>query len=390
VETLHLKAEKHRRILQGHLWAFAGEIAEDIKQFQPGDAVVLCESRGRVLGRGYVNPHSLIAVRLLTRGDEPWDDSVFKRRFSAAKTYRDEVCQGWEARREVYAESDGVPGLIVDRYGKHLVIQSLTAGIERRLEEVVAALIEVYEPESIIAKGGSPFREQERLPEEDRVLYGTLLAEIGFNEEGVRFTAHPLEGQKSGFYLDQRTNRNLILPFVKGKRVLDLFSYTGAWGIRALAAGAREAVMVDSAAKAVAWGMEDATANGISNRAVFVEADVGEFLTDADKRGEKWDVVILDPPALIRSRTSLEQGVKAYRALNQAALKVVTSGGYLVSCSCSHLMSREKHLEVIGEAGARLGRSLRVVASGGHPPDHPILPGHPETEYLKCWIVHCE
>ena len=244
--------------------------------------------------------------------------------------------------------------------------------------------------ESIIAKGGSPFREQERLPEEDRVLYGTLLAEIGFNEEGVRFTAHPLEGQKSGFYLDQRTNRNLILPFVKGKRVLDLFSYTGAWGIRALAAGAREAVMVDSAAKAVAWGMEDATANGISNRAVFVEADVGEFLTDADKRGEKWDVVILDPPALIRSRTSLEQGVKAYRALNQAALKVVTSGGYLVSCSCSHLMSREKHLEVIGEAGARLGRSLRVVASGGHPPDHPILPGHPETEYLKCWIVHCE
>jgi len=211
-----------------------------------------------------------------------------------------------------------------------------------------------------------------------------------FREEEAIYTAHPRDGPKTGFYLDQRLNRNLLKSLVRGRRVLDLYSYTGAWGIKALRFGAAEAVMVDSSVKAITWGMEDAGRNGVADRCLFVAADVEEFLVEAAKRDDRYDVVILDPPALIKSRSALAQGLNAYRALNRAALKLVLPGGYLVSCSCSHLMTRDLHLTAIGEAAAREGRRVRLAASGGHPPDHPILPGHPETEYLKCWVVKCE
>ncbi len=387
MQTLHLKRDRHSRILGGHLWAFAGEISEDLKQLRPGEAVALCEARGRLLGRGYINPHSLIAVRLLTRGDEEWDDGLFQRRIELAYRYRTRVCPNWAAYRLIYAESDGLPGLVVDRYGDHLVIQSLTVGIEIRLKEITDALTETVQPESIFLKGKGHFRRLENLPEEDRQLYGSTPERIVFQEDGANFTARPKEGQKSGFYLDQRTNRHMLKGLIEGKRVLDLFSYTGAWGTGALLEGASEAVMVESSARAVQWGMEDAALNGVSGRSLFIKADVGEFLSDAHSRGDRFDVVVLDPPSMIPSRSALKKGTSAYLSLNRAALRVVAEGGYLVSCSCSHLMSREQHLAVIGEAAVKEGRRIRLVQAGGHPPDHPILPGHPETEYLKCWVL---
>lgn len=387
MQTLHLKSGRETRIKSGHLWAFAGEISEPLKGLQPGDPVALCAARGGLLGRGYVNPHSVIAVRLLTRGDEPFDDRLIRRRIEAALAYRQRVMPEEEAYRLIYSESDGLPGLIVDRFSEHLVMQTLTAGIERRLDEVTAALTEVVRPASIYFKGSSPFRKLEELPEEDRQLQGTTPERIRFQDGELQFTAHPLEGQKSGFYLDQRFNRRLLTRLVGGKRVLDLYSYTGAWGLTALAAGAAEAVMVDSSAKAIEWGMADAAHNGLSDRVLFVEADVGEFLVDAASRGEKWDMVVADPPALIPNRQALAKGSGAYLAINRAALRIVAPGGLLATCSCSHLMTRDKHLELIGRAAFQEGRQLRLIAAGGHPPDHPILPGHPETEYLRCWVL---
>lgn len=390
MRTLHLKPYRHERIQSGHLWAFAGEIAEDLTLSEPGDPVSLCEARGKLLGRGYVNPHSLIAVRLLTTGEEEWDEKFFELRIVKALEYRETVCAGWEARRLVYSEGDGLPGLIVDQYGKHLVVQSLTVGIERRLDEIKAALLDVINPESILLRGDSAFRKIEGLPETSRQLLGTTPEEIPFTEEGVRFIAHPHTGQKTGFYLDQRNNRGLIEDVAIDKRVLDLYSYTGAWGLRALAAGASQAVMVDSSQKALDWGAKDSADNGSASRSLFVQADVGDFLDNLIRMGEKYDIVILDPPSFIKSRKDATRGIAAYRSLNENVLRVVAEGGYLVSCSCSHLLNGKDHLSLIGRAARKQNRRIRVVKTGGQSPDHPILPGHPETEYLKCRVVWCE
>ena len=390
MQTLHLKLNRHKRIAAGHLWAFAGEITEKYHQMEPGDPVVLCTAQGKILGRGYINPHSLIAVRLLTRGDEAWDDQLFQKRINSALKYRESVCTGWEARRLIYSESDGLPGLIVDQYGDHLVIQSLTAGIERRLEIITQAMVEIVKPRSIYLRGDSTYRSLEGLQKRKEALFGEPPSEITFTENNVNYTAHIIDGQKTGFYLDQRANREMLKGICAGKRILDLFSYTGAWGIRSLFEGAREAIMVDSSKRVIEWGMEDALKNNVASKSVFIEADVNEFLDDCQSRGERFDVVILDPPGLISSRKHITAGTAVYKALNKKVFMLVTSGGYVVSCSCSHHMSRDNHLTLIGEAAQRANRHIRLVRSGCQPPDHPILPGHPETDYLKCWLFQCE
>lgn len=388
MQTIHLKSRRESRIKSGHLWAFAGEIAEDLKQFEPGDGVVLCDARGSLLGRGYVNPNSLIAVRLLTTGNEAWDEELFKRRIKTAIAYRNGVCKGWEAKRIIYSESDGLPGLIVDQYSDYLVVQSLTAGIERHLEQITEILLEELKPKGILLRCDSRFRELEGLKGDTRELSGIVPDEIEFNENDIKFSSRSRSGQKTGFYLDQHFNRTLINSLVHNRRILDLFCYTGSWGLSALKAGASESIMVDSSQQAIDWGMQDATDNGFASKSLFIKADVTEFLKDAASRNNKYDVVIIDPPGFIKSRKTLSEGISAYRSLNRNALKVVEDRGYLISCSCSHLLSREQHLALIGEAALKEGRRLRLVKTGGHSPDHPILPGHPETEYLKCWVLY--
>ncbi len=388
--TLHLKPRKHERIANGHLWAFAGEIAESLKEFEPGEAVTLCEARGAILGRGYVNPKSLIAVRLLTRGEEPWDDDLFKRRITAAYEYRQNMCRGWESYRLIHAESDGLPGLVVDKFGDHLVLMSLTAGIESRLEEIVKALVEVVKPQSILLKGSSHFRSLEGLPQVDRQLLGETPDEILFKENDLIFAAHPHIGQKTGFFLDQRMNRSMMAGLVAGKSVLDLFCYTGTWGLLALKQGAESALMVDSSQLAIDWTRVNAERNGLQAKAEYLKSDVLDLLKEFSATDRKFDVVILDPPALIPARSALEKGSRLYKSLNIAAMKVLSPGGMLVTCSCSHLMDTNRHLELIGRAAMDAGRRVRLALSGGAPPDHPVLPGHPETKYLKCWYLYCD
>lgn len=388
MQTLHLKRQRHKRVLSGHLWAFAGEITEDIKEFKPGDPVALCESRGNLVGRGYVNPHSSIAVRLLTVGDEEWDDELFERRIRSAWEYRQSICSGWESFRLIFAESDGLPGLIVDKYRDHLVLISLTAGIECRLDEIVAALVKIVEPRSIVLRGDNPFRKREGLPERTTQLHGTTPAEIEFRENKLTFTARPFVGQKTGFYLDQRANRHILRGLVEGKRVLDLFSYTGAWGLTALQHGAVESVMVDTSERALEWGKTDAEMNGFSDKTVFVKAKSEDFLKDASESSKTFDVIVLDPPSLIPSRTSIQKGTSAYRNLNRLALRVVKPGGILISCSCSYLMDKNLLSATIGESAYCENCRIRTIRYGGQSPDHPVRPGHPETEYLTCLVMH--
>ncbi len=390
MQTLHLKSRRESRIKNGHLWAFAGEISENLKVFESGDAVALCDARGSLLGRGYVNPNSLIAVRLLTVGNEALDEELFAARIKTANAFRNDVCKDWEAKRIVYSESDGLPGLIVDQYADYLIVQSLTAGIERHLDEISTALQDELKPEGILLRCDSRFRELEGLSGETRELFGNVPDEIPFIDDGVKYISRPRQGQKTGFYLDQHFNRTLISNLVQKRRILDLFCYTGSWGLSALKTGASESIMVDSSQQAIDWGMQDAVINGFASKSLFIKADITEFLEDAASRNNKFGVVIIDPPGFIKSRKALSKGISAYRALNRNALMVVESGGYLVSCSCSHLLSREQHLALIGEAARKAGRRVQLVKAGGHSPDHPILPGHPETEYLKCWVVRVE
>jgi 23S rRNA (cytosine1962-C5)-methyltransferase len=388
--TLHLKPNRQKRIKDGHLWAFAGEIAENLKGLEPGDKIALCSSNGRLLGHGYVNPNSLIAVRLITRGGVKWDDDLLRTRIKSAVRYRELVCPGWDAMRLIYSESDGVPGLIVDKYMDHLILQSLTAGIEKQLDTLVGLLTEIVKPESIILKGDNPFRKLEGLSTEDRQLLGTTPDHIEFHEGKAVFSARPVSGQKTGFFLDQRMNRQMLKEFVSGTRVLDLYSYSGSWGISSILFGAKNAVMVDSSASALARGAEDAKANSVTDKCSFVKSDVSDFLKKLEEKKDLFDVVILDPPALVKSRASLNDGSLLYGRIHDKALRIVKPGGILISCSCSHLLTQEKHLAIIGKAAARSGRNIRLIKKGGHSPDHPILPGHPETEYLKCWFLQCD
>lgn len=388
--TLHLKPNHQKRIKDGHLWAFAGEIVENLRDLTPGDRVALCSSNGKLLGHGYVNPNSLIAVRLMTRGEEKWNNDLIRFRIESAVKYREAKCFGWDALRLVYSESDWIPGLIVDKYKDHLVLQSLTAGIERELDTIVSVLADVVKPQSIILKGNSPFRKLEGLSSEDRQLLGTTPDHIEFYEEKVLFSARPLTGQKTGFFLDQRMNRQMLSEFAEGARVLDLYAYSGSWGITSLFFRAEHATMVDSSASALERGIEDAQRNSVADKCSFERSDVSEYLNAATEKKELFDLVILDPPALVKSRASLKDGSIMYGRIHEKALKVVKPGGMLVSCSCSHLLTQDDHLAIIGKAAIRAGRKLRLVKKGGHSLDHPIMPGHPETEYLKCWFLQCD
>ncbi|MFN3820985.1 MAG: class I SAM-dependent rRNA methyltransferase [bacterium] len=388
--TLHLKPHKERRILEGHRWVFAGEIKEDLKDLEPGVRVALCDSRGRLLGRGYANPHSLITVRLLTRYDEPWDNDLIFRRIKGAFNYRGTFLPHRSTYRLIFSEGDGFPGLVVDRYEEHLIVQSLTAGMDNLLPEVIEVLNHIVNPQSIYLKSRSPYRRLERLSEDCRAVKGSPPDVIPFQDGDVHFSSYPIRGQKTGFYLDQAFNRQLLIPYVKGKRVLDLYAYTGAWGITALVRGAREATMVESSQLAILWGMEDARANGVEQRAIFVEADVEEFLQGEIQRKGQYDIVIVDPPSLIPQRSALKAGRKAYLAVNTQALKVVKPGGILVTCSCSHLLTRDDLLRIMGRASELAHRQLRLLFFGSQPLDHPVLPGQPETEYLKALFLAVE
>ena len=386
---LLLKRGHDRRVRAGHPWIFSNEIATLDGPAEAGTAVVVSAADGQLLGTAYYNPHSLIAARLLSRRLESIDTpAFFIERLRAALPYRQRLCGDLPALRLVHGEADGLPGLVVDRYGEVLSVQLLTAGIEARRAAIIEALVTVCAPRAIVARNDSASRELEGLPRTVELLYGELPLEVPVTINGLSFGVDVTGGQKTGLFLDQRENCRRLDGLVAGAEVLDLFCYAGAWSLHAARYGAAAVTGVDVSSGAVALARGNAARNGLDERCTFVAADVFDFLRR--ERQRRFDVVILDPPAFIKSRKHLEEGVKGYLTVNRRALELVAPGGVLVTCSCSHHLERDRFLTVIAQAARQAGRNVRLAALSGAGADHPVLPACPETDYLKCALVYID
>lgn len=387
VPYLFLKKREERRLLSGHVWVFGNEVDGDRLDWttlEPGSWVEVRAAQGRFLGMGYVNPRSLISVRLLSfvPGQLP-DQDWFVAQITRALHLREQIYASPHYRL-IFGESDGLPGLVVDRYGDVLVVQVTTAGMERMLEDILAALVQVLTPQGILLRNDSSVRELEGLPSYVRVGYGHIPETVEILEGGLRFLTRPQQGQKTGWFYDQRDNRDRFLRYVRGKRVLDLFSYVGAWGIRAAAAGADRVVCVDSSEQALRDVQTHAEMNQVALETI--KADVFDALQQMIATGQTFDVVVADPPAFIKRRKDHAEGTKAYERLHHLSLQVLEEEGILVSASCSHHLAQEELHQILRRTAQQRGKWLQILESGGQGPDHPIHPAIPETSYLKAYI----
>ncbi len=386
---IYLKKNEDKRLRKGHLWVFSNEVdtkRSPLEQFTAGDLVQVKSDDGKVLGTAYINPQALICARLLSRKPNlKCGANFFKERLTTALALREKLFD-LPFYRLVFGESDGLPGLVIDRFGSVLSVQITTAGIELRKEALFSALIELLSPEAIILKNDNSQRQQEGLSLESEIAHGNLPESLIIQENGSRFKINILEGQKTGWFYDHRASRAQLAGIAKNQRVLDLFSYTGAWGIPAAIAGALDVTCVDASESAMALASENAALNNIQDKMHFVRSDVFEFLKQARLENQLYDIIVLDPPALIKRKKDFKQGYEAYRRLNHLALQVLSKNGILVSASCSHHLSRENLHEILRSSGRHIDRHLVFFASGGQGPDHPIDPAAPETEYLKTFF----
>jgi 23S rRNA (cytosine1962-C5)-methyltransferase len=386
---IYLKKNEDKRLRKGHLWVFSNEIdtrRSPLEQFNPGDLVQVKSDDGKVLGTAYINPQALICARLLSRKPNlKCGVNFFKERLATALALREKLFDK-PCYRLIFGESDGLPGLVIDRFGPVLSLQITTAGIEQRKDALFAALHELLNPDAIILKNDNSQRQLEGLNLESELAYGKLPEPLIIEENGAQFKIDILEGQKTGWFYDHRSSRAQLASFAKNQRVLDLFCYTGAWGIPAAMAGALEVTCVDASESALALAAENAALNRVQDKMHFVRSDVFEFLKQARLENRLYDIIVLDPPALIKRKKDFKQGYEAYRRLNHLALQVLAKNGILVSASCSHHLSRENLHEILRSSGRHIDRHLVFFAEGGQGPDHPIDPAAPETEYLKTFF----
>ncbi|WP_173297835.1 class I SAM-dependent rRNA methyltransferase [Thermanaeromonas sp. C210] len=384
---VRLKRNEEMRVKDGHPWVYRTEIEEIYGSFEPGDIVEVEDNRGRFLGRGYINPVSMITVRLLTyQRDEEVDESFWRRRLLAAWNYRQQVLKGadTDSYRVVFGEADFLPGLIVDKFGPYLVFQTLALGIDRFRETLVELLDDIIKPDGIYERNDAAVRELEGLELRTGFLKGRFDPLVTIRENGIKLYVDMARGQKTGYFLDQRENRAAIRPLVGGARVLDCFCHTGSFSLHAASFGAREVLGLDISEEAVAMARRNAALNGYEGICSFEVANVFDALREMDRSGERYDVVILDPPAFVKSRKALEGAVRGYKEINLRAMKLLSPGGFLVTCSCSYYMPEDLFWGVVFSAARDARRRLRLVARRGQAPDHPVLMGYDESRYLKC------
>lgn len=383
-----LKSGHEKPVRRHHPWIFSGAIARIDNATEDGDIVDVFSNEGEWLARGYLNRRSQIVVRLLTWDrEEAIDEAFWLRRIERALAARASLHleHVTTAYRLIYAESDWLPGLIVDRYGDFLVIQSLTLGIERRKELLVRLLAEYCRPIGIYERSDLDVREKEGIPPVTGTLWGEEPPErLLIEEHGHRFRVDIRHGQKTGFYLDQRENRRRAAAYLEHARVLNAFAYTGAFAIYALAAGAEHVVNLDTSAEALAEAAAHLSLNGIpANRAEQVEGDAFRTLRQFRAAGRRFDAVILDPPKFAYSQAHLERAARGYKDINLQALHLIEPGGILITFSCSGLVSLDLFRKIVFAAAEDAGREVQILERLGHPPDHPIRLSFPEGEYLK-------
>ncbi len=387
--TVKVNRKAADRVGSGHPWIFRSDVV-DASEAAPGDAVRVVDFRGRPIGAASYSSQSQIALRILSSVAEPIDRAFFLRRLRAAILYRERVVENKKAEnikaensnacRLVFSEGDLLPGLIVDRYGAHLVVQTLTQGMDRARDLIAHCLNELLAPAGILARNDASVRKLEGLPLETAILSGEVPDRVVVELNGLKLEADLLHGQKTGIYLDQRENYVAAARYARG-RVLDCFTSTGGFALHA-AAKAESVDAVDSSAPALAIAEANAARNGLTN-IQFRAADVFEFLAGLDRR---YSMIVLDPPAFAKSRRMIEDAARGYKEINLRALRLLDGGGILVTCSCSHHFSEAMLLEVVAEAALDAGKTLRVVERRTQARDHPVLLTVPETHYLKCLI----
>ena len=387
---LSLKKECELRLKSGHCWVYSNEVDTQktpLQNLLSGQPVDILTDQGRWLGSGYANPHSLICARLVSRDPKhPLNASLLVHRLKVALSLRERLFQK-PYYRLVFGESDGLPGLVVDRFGDMVVVQINTAGMEMFKDDVVAALEKVIKPECVIIRNDSAVRESEGLERYVEIAKGTLPEALKVEENGSSFHVATTDGQKTGWFFDQAFNRARMLKYVKGKRVLDVCSYVGAWGVQAATAGASDVFCVDSSSSALDRVELNAQINGVTEQVAVLQGDAFDAMRELRSAKEKFDVVVLDPPAFIKRRKDLKEGTLAYRRLNLAAMQLLSKDGVLVTSSCSHHMAAQSLLQTVQKAARHLDRSLQLLEQGFQSPDHPIHPMIPETAYLKAFYL---
>jgi 23S rRNA (cytosine1962-C5)-methyltransferase len=388
--AIRLKKDQERRLIAGHMWVYSNEVdtkSTPLKAVSPGQPVEIYASQGRWIGIGYANPHSLICVRLVSRQRGiALDGSLLRSRLGDALALRDWI-YAKPFYRLVFGEADGLPGLVVDRYADVLVLQITTAGMERLRDAILDVLTDLLHPSAILLRNDARVRELEGLPLEVETVTGTIPDYLELEENGVRFRVSPESGQKTGWFYDQAENRARLRRYVCGRRVLDVCAYLGGWGVSAAVWGACEVLCVDVSESALSGLVTNARLNGCKDRVDVLKGDAFELLRQLGARGERFDVVVLDPPAFVKQRKNLEQGVEAYGRLNRLAMHLVEPGGLLATSSCSFHLSRERFLRTVQQAARRNGRSLQLLETGQQGADHPVHPAIAETAYLKTFFL---
>ena len=380
-----LRKTRETRVRGGHPWIYASEIEKVEGAFDNGDIVDVADFRGKFIGRGFYNPQSQISLRILTRNDEPCDRDFFARRIQEAWDYRRLLCDPMSCRL-IYSESDFLPGLVVDKFAGVLVLQSLSLGIERIKDMICDLLMEIIQPVGIWERSDVPVRRLEGMEQTTGLLRGEVPDEVDMVENGIHFLVDVKHGQKTGFFLDQKQNHAALAPLCRDARVLDCFCHNGSFSLHAAKYGARSVLGVDISEEALEVARRNAALNGFEN--VTFEAhncfDLLHELTDA---GEKFDLVILDPPAFTKNKAAVPSAIRGYKEINLRGLKLVRPGGFLVTCSCSQHVLPEMFQDVINQAARDAKKRIRLVEYRTQGYDHPILPQSVETKYLKTMII---
>ncbi len=389
LQSLRLKPKADRRLKAGHLWIYSNEVdtaVSPLKSFAAGEQVIVEQSTGKPLGVAYINPSNLICARLVSRDAKlTLNKSLIVHRLNQALSLR-ERCFPGPFYRLVYGESDGLPGLVVDRFGEYLVVQTSTAGMELVIDEVVEALQQVLKPMAILLKNDGKMRSAEGLESYVKTAIGEIPAIVSVIENETELLAPVLEGQKTGWFYDHRMNRARMQHYVQDKRVLDVFSYVGGWGLQAAQAGASSVTCVDSSAAALDVAEEAAKRNGFTQFSTM-QGDAFEALKALKAEDQRFDVVVVDPPAFIQKKKDIRNGEQAYERINQLAMRLLNDDGLLISGSCSMHLQNDRLVDILRSCTRRLDKNSQIIEQGFQGGDHPVHPAIPETAYLKAYFL---